>query len=141
MQSQRPFLIVSVYLSSENEETNKSNHKAVLQRLEQLQVPHIELQGKYKGIDELSILIDSFDHRALVQNLAKEFSQESYLESNDDGSTYLAYADNTLEYIGQFENVPKNHAEAYSSYSYNPKSDQYFITRLSWHIRQPKGVK
>lgn len=135
MQSQRPFLIFSVYLSSENEETNAHNHKVVMQRFKQLEIPYIELYGRYMGTQEASILVDGFEDRSLVESLTKEYSQESYLESHSDGSTYLIFTNNDRrEYIGQFIAVSEAEAKASGSYSYNPDIGQYFITQL------PKGA-
>ena len=130
MNSQRPFLIVSVYLSSENEETNAHNHEAVMQRVKQMQIPHIELYGRYNGAQEASILVDGFQHRSLVEALVLKFSQESYLESHSDGSTFLIFADGGRQYIGQFIAVSEEQAKASGSYSYNPDIGQYFVTQL-----------
>ena len=129
--SQRPFLIFSVYLSSENEETNAHNHEAVMQRVKQMQIPHIELYGRYNGAQEASILVDGFEQRGLVEALVKEFSQESYLESHSDGSTFLIFADGGRQHIGQFIAVSESEAKASGSYSYNPDIGQYFITSLT----------
>lgn len=129
MNIQRRFLIVSVFLTSENEETNKHNHKTVVQRFKDKQLAFIELQGKYNGIPEQSLLIDGFEYRALVERLAKEYSQESYLESHSDGSTFLIFTNGSKEFIGQFLAISPEEAQASGSYSYNPHTKQYFGTR------------
>lgn len=128
MNSQRPFLIVSIYLSSENDETSAHNHEVVMQRVKQMQIPHIELYGRYQGAPEASILVDGFEQRRLVEALALEFSQESYIESHSDGSSFLIFADGGRQYIGQFTAVSKEEAKASGSYYYNPDIGQYFIT-------------
>ena len=130
MNTQRNFLIFSVFLSSENDDTNAHNHEAVMQRVKQMQIPHIELYGRYQGAQEASILVDGFEQRGLVEALVKEFSQESYLESHSDGSTFLIFADGGRQYIGQFIAVSEEQAKASGSYSYNPDIGQYFVTQL-----------
>lgn len=120
-------LIVSVFQKSVNRNANIDTHIQTLKMLHDTGIPHIELQGKYNGVEELSILIQGFEYRSVVEQLVKSFNQESYLESHNDRETFLVYADGEREYIGKLAGVTKQEAERNGSYSYNPLSDSYYI--------------
>lgn len=121
-------LIVSVFQKGVDAKQNVESHAQVLQTLKSTGVPHVELQGKYNGIEELSILVQGFEYRSVVERLAKAFNQECYLESHNDRATSLVFADGSRQNIGTLVNVTKEEAEANGSYSYNPNAG-YFITR------------
>lgn len=144
MNSQRPFLIFSVYLSSKDDKINIYNHEAVMKMLKKRQIPYVELYGRYMWEQEESILVDGFEHRELVEDIVKAFGQESYLESHGDGSTFLIFTDDVFKgcrkYIGQFIAVSEEQAKASRSYSYNPNIGQYFITQLDFKVDPTKEV-
>lgn len=120
-------LIVSVFQRGVNRNQNVDTHIQVMQTLKDTGIPYVELQGKYNGIEELSILIPGFEYRPVVEKLVKTFNQESYLESHNDRSTSLVYADGEREYIGKLVSVSKEEAERAGAYSYNPLVDAYYI--------------
>lgn len=122
-------LIFSVFQAKHSKALNVDTHAQVLATLKQAGLPVLELQGKYKGNEELSILVDGFEHRATVERLCKTFNQECYLESHNDRATSLVYPDGTRQDVGTLVPVSKQEAEAVGSYSYNPLVDQHFITR------------
>lgn len=120
-------LIVSVFQRGVNRNQNVDTHIAVMQTLKDTGIPHVELQGKYNGIEELSILIPGFEHRPVVEKLVKTFNQDSYLESHNDRETFLIFANGDTEYIGKLVSVSKEEAERAGAYSYNPLVDAYYI--------------
>lgn len=122
-------LIFSVFQKGKSLTANEYAHKGVLAVLKYDGIPFLELQGKYDGAEELSILVDGFEHRSTVERIAKTFNQECYLESHNDRATFLVYQDGTTKSIGTLIPVSKQEAEAVGSYSYNPLMDQHFITR------------
>lgn len=122
-------LIFSVFQKGNSLTANEYTHKAVLAALKSEGLPVLELRGKYEGAEELSILIEGFQHRDTVERIAKTFNQECYLESHNDRATFLVYPDGTTKNIGTLTPVSKQEAEESGSYSYNPVVDQHFITR------------
>ncbi|NJO48173.1 MAG: hypothetical protein HC840_00495 [Leptolyngbyaceae cyanobacterium RM2_2_4] len=122
-------LIVSVFQLKLSQALSHDTHREVLTALQDSGVPVLELQGRYNGVNELSILVDGFEHRATVERIAKTFNQECYLESHNDRATFLVYPDGRRESIGTLVGVSKHEAETVGSYSYNPLVDQYFVTR------------
>lgn len=122
-------LIVSVFQSKLSQALNHDTHREVLKALKDSGVPVLELQGRYNGVNELSILVDGFEHRSTVERIAKTFNQECYLESHNDRATFLVYPDGRRESIGTLTPVSKQEAEQVGSFSYNAVIDQHFVTR------------
>lgn len=122
-------LIVSVFQKAVSAAKNIANHKEVLQALKDSGLSVLELQGKYDDTYELSILIEGFQYRQVVEKIAKSFNQECYLESHNDRATFLVFPDGSTKSIGTLTPVSKQEAEAVGSYSYSPVVDQYFVTR------------
>lgn len=122
-------LIFSVFQKGTVWSVNRDRHAKVMQDLETQGVPCIELTGKYNNELELSILVQGFEFRPLVEALAKKYSQECYLESYSDRSSALVYPDGRREMIGTLTPVSKLEADAVGSWSYNKIADQYFITK------------
>lgn len=122
-------LIFSVFQSKLPEIVNKLAHTQLIAVLEKQGYPVMELQGRYNGSNELSILISGFEHRAMVERICQDFNQECYLESHNDRATFLVYPDGRKESIGTLTPVTKQEAEAVGSYSYSPLVDQHFVTR------------
>ena len=122
-------MIFSVFQKGVSKELNTSRHNAVLQSLKRSNTPCIELQGKYDGNEELSILVEGFEHRQDVEYFCREYSQECYLESYNDRATSLVYPDGRRQPIGTLTNVSESEAKASIGYSFNPISEQYFITK------------
>ena len=122
-------LIVSVFQDSVLEDINRARHGNALKVLQSKGVPCIELQGRYLGKNELSILVQGFENRELVERLSSEFNQKCYLESYNDRATFLVYPDGRRDSIGTLQNVSQDEAEAADGYSFNPISGQYFISK------------
>lgn len=122
-------LIFSVFQKTNTHELNVTNHNKILRALKGYGIPVIELQGKYNGADEMSLLISGFEHRAVVEVLCKDFNQECYLESHNDRDTNLVFPDGSRQNIGKLVPVTKEEAEVNGSYSYDPQVGQYFVTK------------
>lgn len=105
-------IIFSVYNGSVNDYTN---HIEILKRLKSLSAK--ELQGKYKGSLELSIILDGSFFDA-IKIIAKKFKQESILLVDEKGVGRLMYLnDSRLEKIGKFKQISKKEASKLDSWS------------------------
>lgn len=120
-------LIFSVFQKSRDMQLNAATHSRVLMELHRRNLPVMELYGKYDGKEELSILVQGFEHREVVETLCAQFNQECYLESHNDRFTSLVYPDGRRQHIGKLQGVSKEEAERNGSYSYNPRVDAYYI--------------
>lgn len=120
-------MIFSVFESGKTHAENMEWHRHVISLLEKGDMPFLELQGKYNGVEELSILIEGFEHRERVEGLVNLFQQECYLESHSDRRTFLVFKDGTRKDIGTLTAVTKEEAERVGSYSYNPVARSYFV--------------
>ncbi len=122
-------LIFSVFQKALPVYINRMAHDQILGILKRQGYPVIELKGRYDGIDELSILVEGFQHRETVERMCLEFKQECYLESHNDRATFLVYPNGRRESIGTLTPVSKQEAEQVGSFSYNAEIDQHFVTR------------
>jgi hypothetical protein len=122
-------LIFSVFQKSVPAPLNEMAHRKVLSALKSEGLPVLELQGRYNGVDEMSILVDGFEHRRMVERLCQEFGQECYLESHNDRATNLVFPDGSTQSIGTLVPVSKEEALAVGNFSYNGAVGQYFVTR------------
>ena len=122
-------LIFSVFRKDRSNAMNEAFHANTLKELKALGLPVVELEGKYNGSEETSILVQGFENRVIVERLCTEFSQECYLESHNDRASFLVYPNGSKVGIGTLTPVSKEVAEASGSYSYNRVAQQHFITR------------
>lgn len=122
-------MIFSVFQKAVSETQNAETHKQVLTAMRDAGLPVIELQGRYDGVNELSILVQGFEYRSTVEKACKTFNQECYLESYNDRATSLVYPDGRRQSIGTLTNVSESEAKAAIGYSFNPISGQYFVTK------------
>jgi hypothetical protein len=91
------------------------------------------LEGCYKGIKELSILVPTevfiTTLRAKVIDSAQQESVLHLKKTSKQGQ-YLAYleyfAEDKVEYVGMLEEVTKKEALNMEAYSYDPSQDKYF---------------
>ena len=121
-------LIFSVFQKSSSLVSNATSHARVVKGLQAQNIPFVELRGKYEGVEELSILVEGFSHRPLVESLCKEFKQECYLESHNDRASFLVFPNGDKTAVGTLQGVTKEVAEAHGSYSYNPLVGQHYVT-------------
>lgn len=122
-------LIFSVFQTKNSQALNFDTHKETLKSLKAQGLPVLELQGRYNGVDEMSILVEGFQNRSLVEGLCKKHSQECYLESHNDRATNLVFPDGSTQSIGTLVPVSKEEAMAVGNFSYNEAVGQYFVTR------------
>lgn len=124
-------LIFSVFHSKYSEKLNTDIHDKTILKLYQLNIPHKIVEGYYKGTKELSILVP-IEYRHIVISNCWANDQECYLESTSDRSTYLHYDHINpamkSEFIGYLTAVPQEQALAQSNYTFDPETNQYFIT-------------
>ena len=78
--------------------------------LESLNVTVLGVWGFYKGASERSLMVVPNEHSAesvrnVVLKLAKEFKQESVLEINKTGHSWLVRPDGTQEFLGKMIQV------------------------------------
>lgn len=86
------------------------------------------LQGMYKGIAEDSYIID-MAHIDLIIDLAIEHKQESIMVLDEDRNAKLVYLANmSEESLGQLVEVSASEASNQLAYTYNPETNQFFIT-------------
>lgn len=129
MNTRPNILIVSAFQKGQTLLENTNKHNETVGMLSARMIPFKVLQGRYNGIDELSILVSGFEHRELVENIAKSNSQECYLESHNDRSTFLVFPDGSKQGIGVLTGATKEEAEAVGAYSYDPQEGLYFVTK------------
>lgn len=88
-----------------------------------------EVNGKYQGINEKSLLVPlrSFnDDSRLLLELAHVHNQESILLVDANGLASLEYPkDHSSRFIGRIFQVPKEHAERMAAYT--EINGEYFI--------------
>ncbi len=95
MNEQSNSLIFTVCRPRYPDKLNLELHFKVIDKLEQLGIPHKELwHNPYSKLD-LSILIKGFEYRNIVQNFCLSYDQESYKELHTDGSLYECYDHST----------------------------------------------
>ena len=129
MNTKPNILIFSVFQKTVPAPLNEMAHRKVLSLLKAEGIPAMELQGRYNGSDETSILVDGFQHRATVERICQDFAQECYLESHNDRASFLVFPNGDKQAIGTLTPVSKEEAEAVGNFSYSPLAGQYFVTR------------
>lgn len=118
-------VIVSVYQQTKDD---LDNHKNTIAQLELMQVPHLELEGSYKGVKEKSILLP-VKFKRIAEMLARDYNQETYLESHNDRMTELVYSGGHSIRIGTLAEVTESEALESGNYSYNPITKVYYGVR------------
>ena len=123
--------IFSVYRTSETKEDNLKNHNSVMKYLSEWGHDPVELIGRYKGVDEKSILITGQKNFDVVKGMCSVYNQETFLESNSDRQTDIIDV-NTGERkrIGILESVTEKEALASRDFSYNPTTELYYMVKL-----------
>jgi hypothetical protein len=121
-------LVFSVFQRSESTHVNNVAHEMVLTWLRDAGIPVVALRGKYDGTEELSILVDGFQHRSVVERICREYKQECYIELHPDRFASLVFLDGKRRDLGMLQSVPEHEALGADGYLYNPRSG-YFIVR------------
>lgn len=118
-------LIFSAYLGIRTPGQNFEEHQNLKNWLRVMNIPFRELQGKYKGAEELSIQVSS-DHRRVAEMVLRDYTQESYLELYYDGFAELVFQDGGREKLGYLKQVTKAEADKLDAYSYDAETDTYY---------------
>ena len=85
--------------------------------------------GTYKGVTEPSFLVpykSNFEKTYLITLAFDHYNQESILENDSHGYTYLLYKDGKTESKGKLVNVSRE--EAVKSESYSIIDGEYYVT-------------
>ena len=104
-----PFLIFSVFQTTQDMTTNVKNHEVLIDELQDAGIYFKEVKGAYKGTHEISILIEA-KHETLVRVLTKRENQESYLyvDSNGLASLHKPVTGDTIAVVGRWREVSGN---------------------------------
>ena len=106
MKTSQPFIVFSVYLDGDND--NVHRHTTVREFLDAELVPYVECLGVYKGQSERSFLVADTDRgRAIADNAAASYGQESILLVDANKNAELVYRDGTRESIGTWRTVAR----------------------------------
>lgn len=124
------FYIFSTFKSDLPREVNLGAHENVKQYLEAINIPFKEVQGFYKNTEELSIVVIG-DHESLVQDLASQYGQESYLFVDQHGFSTLHKPNGEhLESLGVFtEAKTMDEIVTLDSYTYSPETKQFYYCK------------
>ncbi len=125
----------SVYNADKTESVNFNRHEKFKGFLDAEGISYVELIGVYKGVKELSLLLQSTDIREHESNLqraiefGRNYGQESILEVHNDDTAILHYLDSgyRTDMVGKLRVTTKEDAETRSSYSYEPNSGLYMV--------------
>lgn len=120
-----PQLIVSSFENTQTLEQNLAEFESLKGWLKVLDVPFKELVGRYKGVDERSVLISS-EHRQLVDAIVRDWNQESYLELYYDGFAELVFNNGSRERIGYIKPVSADEASKLDAFTLDVESGQHY---------------
>jgi hypothetical protein len=120
-------IFFSVYQSSWSDRVNFRNHEYIKGLLKSLNCDFVEINGVYKGLEELSLMVDS-DNLDFVIAVATAYRQESILLVDEYGSVVLRYMDGGHEQeLGEMIVTDRDYASDFDAYSYNPLTDEYYL--------------
>ena len=126
MKSQSPHLLIfSVFQSNMPADQNYKAHLSTQETLKLSGIPYIPVQGAYKGVKELGFIV-SADQRKVVDDICKQYNQESYLEHHNDRYCELICADGTSKPLGTMVETTKDKAEKSDAYTLTPDG-RYFV--------------
>ena len=115
----KPVIILSAYLGGNTEKTNYHRHQYLEAELEHMGLQVHEVQGCYKGNKELAFMVLPKDNKQMHKliNLAHDkFSQESVLCQDNEGISWLMYADKDVK-LGKMRATPKELAVKQDNYT------------------------
>jgi hypothetical protein len=113
------------------------NHEACIAQLNKNNIKYKEVTGVYKGIREVSFIID-VKHLDIAVEIAKEYDQESILILEKIGAhgmrkAALYYPDSgDCDQIGWFRSRPGEIATKQDSYTYDAVHDKYFVVEADY---------
>ena len=101
-------VILSAHLTQYSSVENKYRHELLTSMIYDLGLSYAVVQGVYKGVSEVSILVklNSFADLEILKNYAfKNFGQESVLFNDYNGMSHLMYNDGKDEMLGKLQPV------------------------------------
>lgn len=116
---------------------NYTNHEACILQLEQHNVDYKEVTGVYKGVREVSFLVD-VTHLDIVVDIVKEHNQESILLLDKIGAhglrkAMLYYPDSDdYDNIGWYRSRSAGLATKHDSYTYDASTDTYYVVETDY---------
>ena len=118
MNHQQPFIVFSVYNKNESNRTNVERHVIVSEFLDAESIKYLDCVGVYDGCEERSFLVPNTDRaRAIAENAAASYGQESILLVDSAKNAELVYRDGTRERIGTWRKCKRNEEpKAYTEY-------------------------
>ena len=133
----KPVVIFSVFQGDDRGFFDEANHKSVLLALRRNNIPFVELEGCYKGREELSVLLPA----AYLENasvIATFHNQQSLLLlDNERGATLSDLKTGEKRFIGFW--IPVTKESALAEESWTRKDGHYYIvsdTRLNGHFQR-----
>ena len=121
-------LIFSCYRADNLEYVNCCNYIELCIRLNKDKIPYKQVDGCYKGLTEKSVVVPAV-YESEVRALCKEYGQESYLSIDHERHAVLEYLDGSSESLGYFQPIPAEKLQTYDSWTYDRKTDTYYIVR------------
>jgi hypothetical protein len=118
--------IFSVFNSQRSAAANLVAHKETIESLKSKHYTPTEVNGKYNGIEEKSIMLYGTNlTEPMIEELAKKNFQESYLVVYHDGVAELVYSSGNRKIMGDFISVSES--EAKSKDAYSKIGNQWFV--------------
>jgi len=134
--SDKRLAIVSAYDADQPIAANIKETNRLRRELEHLEIPHVMVSGSYKGVEEVSYLLNVDDGGGLLPadnvSIGRAFGQESILwlgPTNRFGRRIatLYYTDGRSEAIGLFGAAPEEVAKAQDAWTFD--GEYYYIVR------------
>lgn len=118
--------IFSVFNSQRNAAANGAEHLETIRSLKAKHYTPTEVEGRYNGIDEKSIMLYGTNlTEPMIDELAKRNFQESYLVVYHDGVAELVYSNGNRKILGDFVSVSEEKAKSKDAYS--KIGNQWFV--------------
>jgi hypothetical protein len=118
--------IFSVYNSTRDEALNYDVHKKHLQLLKDKRYSVTEIEGRYNGKDERSILVYGTNQtEKMIEEFSRAQLQESYLVVYHDGFSELVFSTGIRKGIGTMKLTTESDAKSRTAYS--KVGNQWFI--------------
>ena len=121
----QPIVLMSAFQTKDNWLENSMAHDKLLGILKTKDIPFKEVDGKYAGVMESSVVISS-DYESDVALICDLFNQESCLYLDQDRNATLVFQDNKRQAIGIWEATSEADALRLDNYTYAEALNQYF---------------
>lgn len=138
------FIIFSASRSESSTLENIAATRIVERILKHKGIPYKAVNGYYKGVHEVSLLVAD-KHVSLIKQLCQLFEQESYLLVDDNRNAELHFMTGILgvthwNRLGLWQNVCKSIAESQDSYT-SDEHGNYWICSQDLYPRPSLGSR